>query len=103
MIPKENCYWYREDQDMKATIPFCVLHDTYPADPPCAGCEDYHSKHNRSNADCYRAMSDGELAKKLSGRAECPDKIHMDNCTEQCEACWLDWLKSPAEGGAVDA
>ncbi len=50
-----------------------------------------------TNADRFRSMSDEELAKKLSGRAECPDKIHMDNCTEQCEACWLDWLKSPLQ------
>ena len=44
----------------------------------------------RSNADKIRTMTDEELAEWIAG-AECPRR----NCmlADDCEACWLDWLK----------
>jgi len=76
----------------------CVHKDKASYSATCVECGIANKNYKPiTNADRIRSLSDEELAKKLSGRAECPDKTHMDNCTEQCEACWLDWLKSPVE------
>lgn len=54
-----------------------------------------------SNADRIRAMSDEELAKTLWDYADgCPaGYAWSEACVmpDDCEGCWLDWLKSPVE------
>ena len=54
----------------------------------------------QTNADRIRAMSDEELAKLLSNDARaCPDRIvRCVDYGNNCESCWLGWLKQPAEG-----
>lgn len=59
-----------------------------------------------NHADTIRAMSDEELAKLLRNPSPyeytCPPSAASDEyrCNDNgCVACWLDWLKSSAEGG----
>ena len=54
-----------------------------------------------TNADRLRAMSDEELAEFL--RVGCFGVEGMI-CRKhpQCELCWLDWLRQPAEGGGEE-
>lgn len=50
----------------------------------------------KTNRDVINAMTDEELATCFG--IPCPPKIKK-NCrpfNEQCEECWLEWLKSPA-------
>lgn len=42
---KEDCYFYEEDNDMGARIPFCTYHGGY-GECPCKGCDKYISKAN---------------------------------------------------------
>ena len=42
-MPKENCFYYFEEQDMGAHIPCCRL-TTGVGDCPCDHCGDYISK-----------------------------------------------------------
>lgn len=61
---KEDCYWYEEEQDMGARLPWCKLKPlSYgPITPSdCKDCKDYHCKHKPTNADRVRAMSDEQL------------------------------------------
>lgn len=60
---KDDCYWYEEEQDMNARLPFCKLKKgCQPIEPEdCENCENYHSVYKRINADRVRAMSDKEL------------------------------------------
>ena len=52
-----------------------------------------------TNADRIRAMSDEELAKKLSDYT-CPPSMDGEVCHEaRCQKCWLEWLKAPAKEG----
>lgn len=54
-------------------------------------------REKRTNADRIRAMSDEELAKIHSfGSMRYGCAPHTE-CVGDCEQCWLDWLKSPAE------
>lgn len=51
-----------------------------------------------TNADRIRAMSDDELAKFITSgyyQPHCP----VGSCpvVEDCEECWLDWLKAEVE------
>ena len=50
-----------------------------------------------TNADEIRAMSDDELAKKLDYLLGCLDTGDCANMSEDCKACWLEWLQQPAE------
>ena len=54
-----------------------------------------------TNADRIRAMTDEELARWIATTADdnCPDTAHERYCDNRCGECWLDWLKSPVEGG----
>ena len=54
-----------------------------------------------TNADRIRAMSDEELAAEL-GIKQCPDKDRWQGCSGDCEACWLEWLREPAEEAQSD-
>ena len=68
-------------------------------------CNEYHScgacdaweQGIFTNADRIRSMSNEELATILGDKCICPP---TGECTRQygdCIACWLDWLKQPAE------
>lgn len=59
---KEDCYWYWEDHDMGARIPFCTARKGSDPLETCDGCGEYHSKHRRTQGDRIRSMSDRELA-----------------------------------------
>lgn len=53
-----------------------------------------------TNADRIRAMTDEELAKYMLGTQEsngCPNH-GMINCQDSCADCWLEWLRSEADG-----
>lgn len=60
------------------------------------GHKNCFEKKTMTNADRIRTMSDEELALKL-GIEQCPDNEKWRICTGDCEKCWLDWLKQPAE------
>lgn len=60
---------------------------------------DYAKPYKRTtNADRIRAMSDEELAKLLDHELGCPVTGDCEKMSRDCNACWLDWLKQPAEG-----
>ena len=68
-----------------------------------AGVMAYEYTHRviKTNADRIRAMTDEELAEFI--RIVCFGVEGMV-CQKRpnCEACWLDWLQSPADGGDGD-
>lgn len=72
-----------------------------------AGVMAYHYTHRpvATNADRIRSMSDEELAGKLC-YDNCPpgywDALVCGKNGFDCEACWLDWLQSPVDGGDGD-
>lgn len=47
----------------------------------------------KTNSDRFRAMADEKIAKFLNGG--CPPG--GAKCNENCETCWLEWLRSPVE------
>ena len=51
-----------------------------------------------TNADRIRAMSDDELAdfmnRDISG---CPPTGDCNKASDDCKACWLEWLQQPAD------
>ena len=49
----------------------------------------------KTNADRIRAMTDEELAEKLSS-FRCPQKWCFPDDGKNCKSCWLDWLKQEA-------
>ena len=63
---KEDCYWYREEQDMNAHIPYCPCKNEFPLNS-CENCEDYHSRSKRTQGDRIRSMNDRQLAELLEG------------------------------------
>ena len=89
---KEDCYWYREEIDMGAHIPYCTCKTKFSIEPDdCKDCEQYHSKYHPTNADTIRAMSDEKLAEEL-----------LRIFASFCEAQWsrefvLDWLRQEKE------
>lgn len=90
---KDDCYWYQEEQDMNARLPFCKLKEgCQPIEPEdCENCENYHSVYKRINADRVRAMSDEELAEWVWG-AETAGRAYGP----RGKKAWLDWLKQEA-------
>ena len=105
MMLKEDCYWYYEERDMGARLPFCKLkkgcNPIAPED--CANCEKYHSRYTRIKADSIRSMSDEELAKIISDSIDCnvcqeQFSVLCDGASKTCEQAWLDWLKEGADG-----
>lgn len=68
------------------------------------GCN-HHKPKPITNADHIRSMADEELANLLSPLGSCPvvaDGIPFNDnavCLDDCDACWLNWLKTPAEEG----
>ena len=68
----------------------------------------------QTNADKIRAMTDPELAKRLNKLTdsypgvclelpECHADLDADRDIplERCEACWIRWLRQPAEGSCA--
>ena len=52
----------------------------------------------QTNADRIRAMSDEELADVIRDGSCCPDGYAEKCCSfDTCNACWVEWLKQPAE------
>lgn len=84
-----------------------------PFKDPCCGEEDGYfvegsdcDKFNQevlapppTNADRIRAMSDEELAKILGDKCICPPIGECAKASGDCEKCWFEWLKQPAERG----
>lgn len=99
---KEDCYWYREWQDMGAHIPYCRCKNTDFIKPQdCENCEQYHSKYKPTNADKIRKMSDEKLAEWLTMIErrvieKAMSKLHYYT-DEELKADWLDWLKQGVE------
>ena len=79
-MKREDCYWYSEDIDMGARLPFCGIQKGIDPLESCDGCKEYHCKSKRTNADRIRAMSDEELAALAEAEAE---ESECDNITEQ--------------------
>lgn len=58
-----------------------------------------------TNADRIRSMSDEELAKMMEDSGDCPPRTCPYNevgayiARQECDMCWLEWLKSPVEVG----
>ena len=84
---KEDCYWYDYWQDMNARIPFCKLQKADKFLETCDGCEKYHSKYKKTNADRIRSMSDEKLATMIATLQIAQTLARQD------ETWWLDWLK----------
>ena len=54
----------------------------------------------KTNADKIRAMSDEELADLIDREFGCcPPTGDCEKMSNDCKACWLDWLKQSAEEG----
>lgn len=51
-----------------------------------------------SNADRIRSMTDEELAKILGDKCICPPTSECAKMSGDCVACWIQWLRQPAEG-----
>ena len=51
----------------------------------------------KTNADKIRSMNDEELAKVMERMLGCPVTGDCKKMLEDCNDCWLDWLKQPAE------
>ncbi len=53
-----------------------------------------------SNADRIRSMTDEELADLIQREVGyCAPTGDCEKTSKDCKACWLDWLKQPAEEG----
>jgi len=98
-IYQEDCYWYEEWKDMNARIPFCKAGKNLDSSglvlETCEGCEEYHSRSKRTNADKIRSMNDETLADFLGGKGCIDCKRECEEA--KCESCWLDWLKQECE------
>ena len=53
-----------------------------------------------TNAQKIRAMSDEELADLIQREVGyCAPTGYCEKASNDCKACWLDWLKQSAEEG----
>ena len=99
---KEDCYWYEEEPNMGAHIPYCQNKGGNYIEPKdCENCEHYHSKYKKTNADRIRAMTDEELADWLA----CIENkiLEKQPMLERAavEADWLEWLKEEVKDGST--
>ncbi len=62
---REDCYWYDEERDMGARIPFCKARDIYPLEKCYIDCMHYHNKSKPTNADTLRGLSDDKLLYRI--------------------------------------
>lgn len=73
----------------------CVVPETCPETEKCR-----YATFPKTNADRIRAMTDEELAEKISRMVHCvycPIKCGICCTEEECKAKWLPWLRSPVE------
>ena len=100
---KEDCYWYREEQDMNAHIPYCPCKNEFPLNS-CESCEDYHSRSKRTQGDRIRGMNDRQLAELLTDVAKKSAKklceslktvdVDLSNCDfNTLTKMHLEWLR----------
>lgn len=55
-------------------------------------------KKQMTNADKIRAMNDDELADLINREISyCAPTGDCEKTSNDCKACWLDWLQQPAE------
>ena len=102
-----DCYWYAEEQDMNAYIPYCKCKDIYPLDDcDCDCCNEYHSKYLRTNANRIRQMTDEELAEWMIEQekyvfsffgVQLSEEVNQHN-KEQ----YLVWLKKEVDDEHID-
>lgn len=73
----------------------CLLHSDPLYKEPCheGPCHDYTAM---TNVDRIRAMTDRELAVLLQNSCCRPDLTDCPEKIDDCEECWLDWLKQEA-------
>ena len=60
-------------------------------------CIDFDERKPQTNADRIRAMSDEELAKILGDKCICPPTSECEKLCGDCDVCWMEWLRHPAE------
>lgn len=60
------------------------------------------SMYHRTNGDMVRMKTDEELAKFFSTIDDCPSVSAEAVCDNNCERCWLDWLKKEVPQPKVD-
>ena len=55
----------------------------------------------QTNADSIRSMSDEELADLINREISycAPTSGDCEKTSNDCKACWLEWLQQPAEEG----
>ena len=105
---KEDCYWYREEQDMNARIPYCLCTNQFPLDSCEQNCEDYHSRFKTTQGDKIRSMNDRKIAELLtyiakeSAQKLCESlkiaDIDLSNCDfDVLYEMNLSWLKQIVE------
>ena len=58
---------------------------------------DKHTHPPITNGDRIRAMSDEELAKILGDKCICPPTSECEKLCGDCDVCWMEWLRHPAE------
>lgn len=91
-----------------ATCQICKYAGTPSYKSPCSECKgfsQYEYKKPMSNADRIRAMSDEELADVIMCPMEisCISDLCEKNLSYTCVECSLQWLREPAEEGAMMA
>ena len=98
MLFKEDCYWYDEWGDMNALIPYCKAGKNMDRSgmrlESCDGCEEYHSRGKRTNADKIRTMTNEELAETITKdwcSIVCPGGSFF--CDGDCVTKITEWLK----------
>ncbi|MDT3386261.1 MAG: hypothetical protein LIR46_00615 [Bacteroidota bacterium] len=62
----ENCYWYREYQDMQARVPTCEFYGSYGHCPCAVDCEHFISKKDVSDM-----VREAETRNKPRGTYQC--------------------------------
>lgn len=95
---KEDCYWYKEEPNMGAHIPYCQNKGGNYIEPKdCENCEHYHSKYKKTKADRIRAMTDEKLA-NFESTLGCHPTATKETCigVDRCAECWLNWLRQEA-------
>ena len=81
---------------------YCVMAQFGGHAPLITACSKF-KENSQTNGDRIRAMTDEELANFLFPLGSCPiiaDGLPFNesaDCADDCEKCWLDWLKKEVE------
>lgn len=87
---------------MSEDCPHCLYEKTHANCPGCWEGSHYRPK-PMTNADRIRSSTDEELAKIMEYCGCCPplacphNEVGVYVTPQDCEMCWLEWFKSPAE------